>query len=78
MESVLGFHMMNVKLRRIFLPVEAENVFLFLFLFSPEFSINTFYKTDQGPFALPRDEFLHNSIRNSIDPRLIEWKDQDI
>lgn len=51
----LGFHMMNVKLRRIFLPVEAENVFFF----SPEFSINTFYKTDQGPFALPRDEFLH-------------------
>ena len=65
MESVLGFHMMNVKLRRIFLPVEAENVFFF---FPPEFSINTFYKTDQGPFALPRDEFLHNSIRNSIDP----------
>lgn len=49
-----------------------------VFFFPPEFSINTFYKTDQGPFALPRDEFLHNSIRNSIDPPLTEWKDQDI
>lgn len=57
MESVLGFHMMNVKLRMIFLPVEAE------FFFSPEFSINTFYKTDKRPFALPRDEFVHNNIR---------------
>ena len=74
MESVLGFHMMNVKLRRIFLSVEAE----ILPPPPPDFSTNTFYKTDQGPFALPRDEFLHNNIRNSIDPPLITWKDQDI
>lgn len=54
--------MKKIKSKRIFIPAKAENYF-----FSPEFSINIFYKPDQGPFDLPTDEVLHN-IRNSIGP----------
>ena len=73
MESVLGFHMLNVKLRRIFLPFEAEKV-----IFPPEFSINTFYKTDQA--HLLSQEMSFCIIISGIlltPPPLTEWKDQD-